>query len=89
MYERRWQLIREAPTPQGMGSILEPLRCSSLSQISYCSSPSVPLVEARTVMCHGTIDIDQKNIGLARSTARHEYFWRVVPSNLEHLFTKR
>jgi hypothetical protein len=72
-----------------MGSILEPLRCSSLSQISYRSSPSVPLVEARTVMCHGAIHIDQKNIGLARSTARYEYLRRLVLCDLEHSLTHR
>jgi len=73
-----------------MGNISEPLLSGSfLSQISYRSSPTVPLVEARTVMCHGAIYIDQKNIGLARSTARHENFWRFVPCDFEHSLTHR
>ena len=73
-----------------MGSNSEPLLSgSSLSQISYCSSPSVPLVEARTIMCHGAIHIDRKNIGLARSTARYEYLWRFVPCDFEHSLTHR
>jgi hypothetical protein len=74
----------QTPTPQGMGSILELLRRSSLNQISYRSSPSVALVEARTVMLDRTIDIDQKNISLARTSTRHEYFRVVVPRNFEH-----
>jgi hypothetical protein len=79
----------QTPTPQDKGSILEPLRCSSLSQVRYGGSPSIPLVEARSVVLHGTVEIDQKNIGLARSTARHEYFWGFVPSNFEHSLTHR
>jgi hypothetical protein len=66
-----------------------PPRGSSLSQISYRSSPSIPLVEAHTVMCHGAIGIDQKNIGLGGSTARHEYFWGFVSCDFEHSLTHR
>jgi hypothetical protein len=88
-YIRAGAPLREAPTPRGMGSILEPLRCSSLSQISYRSSPSVPLVEARTVMYHGAIHIEQKNIGFARSTARYEYLRGLVLCNFEHSLTHR
>jgi hypothetical protein len=77
------------PTPQGMGSILKPLRCSTFSQISYSGSSSVPLVEARIIMFHGTIDIDRENISLARSTARHVYFRGFVPRYFEHSLTCR
>ena len=65
------------------------LRCSSLSQISYRSSSSIPLVEARTVMFHGAIEFDRENVGLARSTARYEYLARLVLCNFEHSLTHR
>jgi hypothetical protein len=60
----------------------------SLSQISHCRPPSVPLVEECLVI-HGSIASDRKLVGLAGLALCHENKRRLVPSNLEHLLTCR
>jgi hypothetical protein len=71
-----------APTRRLCGSGL-------LSQIRNCSPTSIPLVEAGSFVGHGTIDFNQKNVGLAGSTACHEYLRRIVFCNFEHSLTHR
>jgi len=59
----------------------------SLGQISDCRPTSVPLVEAYLVV-DGSVDSDQKLVGLAGLALCHEDLRRLV-SHFEHLLTYR
>jgi hypothetical protein len=66
------------------------LCCShSLRQKCNCSSTSVPLVEACSVVRQRAVRSDEKHIGFASLTARHINAWRLVFRDLEHLLTHR